>query len=294
MTRYLLLFDSYGLVFWREDGSVFCICCWPLPVQSFSDPSPLGLATIFYCLRFETSRFVVSYDSQGHGGGIQPRLHRGTPSATHTQKSERYREDQHGSRARMTTPILLITNGFSLHSLRSDPMENTVFSCRVFLCYLTTRCSTVYKEHSSYCCVFAETCILSRCLAIGICVTVFYGRCLYVYLSKNLPVSLSHTISFITIIQISKNLLLETFTKFLSWAILIHTSFPSAIQLSVSFGLVNNLSPFFSILHLSSPSFHLHFTEIIMHILQPSQLLRWCQFPFNPSIRGWLSGFWTI
>jgi hypothetical protein len=34
MTRYLLLFDSYGLVFlwhplWREDGSVFYICCWP-------------------------------------------------------------------------------------------------------------------------------------------------------------------------------------------------------------------------------------------------------------------------
>jgi hypothetical protein len=36
MTRYLLLLDSYGLVFvgrslWREDGSVFYICCWPSP-----------------------------------------------------------------------------------------------------------------------------------------------------------------------------------------------------------------------------------------------------------------------
>jgi hypothetical protein len=30
---------------------------------------PLGLVTIFYCLRFETSHFVASYDSQGHGGG---------------------------------------------------------------------------------------------------------------------------------------------------------------------------------------------------------------------------------
>jgi hypothetical protein len=33
MTRYFLLFNSYGLVFlglplWREDGSVFCIWCW--------------------------------------------------------------------------------------------------------------------------------------------------------------------------------------------------------------------------------------------------------------------------
>jgi hypothetical protein len=37
----------------------------------------LGLVTIFYCLRFETSLFVTSYDSQGHGGGIPPHLHTG-------------------------------------------------------------------------------------------------------------------------------------------------------------------------------------------------------------------------
>jgi hypothetical protein len=39
-------------------------------VSAFSGPSPLGLATIFYCLEFEISLFVASYDSQGHGGGI--------------------------------------------------------------------------------------------------------------------------------------------------------------------------------------------------------------------------------
>jgi hypothetical protein len=33
--------------------------------------------TIFYRLRFETSLFVASYDSQGHGGGIRTRLHTG-------------------------------------------------------------------------------------------------------------------------------------------------------------------------------------------------------------------------
>jgi hypothetical protein len=37
----------------------------------------LGLVTIFYCLRTETSVFVASYDSQGHGGGIRPGLHTG-------------------------------------------------------------------------------------------------------------------------------------------------------------------------------------------------------------------------
>jgi hypothetical protein len=35
----------------------------------------LVLETIFYCLKFETSLFVTSYDSQGHGGGIRTRLH---------------------------------------------------------------------------------------------------------------------------------------------------------------------------------------------------------------------------
>jgi hypothetical protein len=64
-----------GHPLWREDGPVFCICYWPLPAQSFSGPSPLVLATVFYRLRIETFLFVASYDSQGHGGDIRPRLH---------------------------------------------------------------------------------------------------------------------------------------------------------------------------------------------------------------------------
>jgi hypothetical protein len=31
----------------------------------------------FYCLSFDISNFVASYDSQGHGGGIRPPLHTG-------------------------------------------------------------------------------------------------------------------------------------------------------------------------------------------------------------------------
>jgi hypothetical protein len=78
------LSDSYRLIFvgrplWREDGSAFLICCWSSPAQSFSGPNPLGLATIFSCLRFETSLSVASNDSQGHGGGIRPRPHTGRP-----------------------------------------------------------------------------------------------------------------------------------------------------------------------------------------------------------------------
>jgi hypothetical protein len=33
--------------------------------------------TVVYRLRFETSLFIASYDSQGHGGGIRTRLHTG-------------------------------------------------------------------------------------------------------------------------------------------------------------------------------------------------------------------------
>jgi hypothetical protein len=81
-TRSLLLSDSCGFVdlgrpLWREGGSVVCNCYWSSPAQSFSGPIPVGLVAMFYCLRFETSLFVASYDSQGHGGGIRPHLHTG-------------------------------------------------------------------------------------------------------------------------------------------------------------------------------------------------------------------------
>jgi hypothetical protein len=38
-------------------------CCSPSPAHSFAGPSFVGLATIFYSLRFESSLFVASYDS---------------------------------------------------------------------------------------------------------------------------------------------------------------------------------------------------------------------------------------
>jgi hypothetical protein len=60
---------------WRENGSVVYNYCWSSPAQSFSGRSPVGLATIVYCLRIETSLFFASYNSQGCSGGIRPRLH---------------------------------------------------------------------------------------------------------------------------------------------------------------------------------------------------------------------------
>jgi hypothetical protein len=54
----LLLSDSCGFVhvehpLRREDESVVYNSCWPSPAQSFTGPSPAGLMTIFYGIRFE-------------------------------------------------------------------------------------------------------------------------------------------------------------------------------------------------------------------------------------------------
>jgi hypothetical protein len=104
MTRYLLLFDSYGLFVCVTPSLTrgrVCHLYMLLALSSavFSGPSPLRLATIFYCFRFETFLLVASYHSQGHGGGIRPRLHTGFPLACQM---------------------------YSVYSPGMDPTENTV------------------------------------------------------------------------------------------------------------------------------------------------------------------------
>jgi hypothetical protein len=76
-------------------GLPFIIAAGP---RQGSFPSPTGLMTIFYDLRFQAppgrvsqlqsqalgSLFVASYDSQGYNGGIRPRLHTGENRTEHT------------------------------------------------------------------------------------------------------------------------------------------------------------------------------------------------------------------
>jgi hypothetical protein len=69
------------------------LCERLFPTQSFSGLSPLVLATIFYCLTFETFLFVASYDSQGHGGGIRTHLHTGL--ATKLQADSEFLKSLH-------------------------------------------------------------------------------------------------------------------------------------------------------------------------------------------------------
>jgi hypothetical protein len=115
----------------------FCMCCWPLPAQSFSGPNPLGLATVFYCLRFETSLFVTSYDSQGHGGGVRPRLHTGF--------------------SLYVTEHLFITTSHGPHRKQPILLKRRCLAIDVLLLRALAP---------------AGMCLPSRCLAVGIHVTI--------------------------------------------------------------------------------------------------------------------------
>jgi hypothetical protein len=59
-----------------EDGSIVYNCCWLSPAQPFLLPSPAGLKTIFYSLRFETpppeGPYPRIYILQEQGGPVIP------------------------------------------------------------------------------------------------------------------------------------------------------------------------------------------------------------------------------
>jgi hypothetical protein len=98
----------------------------------FLGSESLGTRDHIYCLRFETSFFVASYDSQGHGGGIRPRLHTGLTNRSY--------------------------NRSSLHKLRTDHTENTSHLNATQIVYWRADCclATSYKlrllRHSFHCC----------------------------------------------------------------------------------------------------------------------------------------------
>jgi hypothetical protein len=105
-----------------------------LPAQSFSGTSP-----IFYSLRFETSLFVASYDSQGHGGGIRPRLQTGITAARRV---------------------------FSLHNFGADPTENAVsnsFSIVMGGCLATDW--ILFPRERVYGPLLRKGCLSARCIA---------------------------------------------------------------------------------------------------------------------------------
>jgi hypothetical protein len=82
MTRYLFLFDSYGLVFCGAPSVTrgwVCLLYMLLALASavFLWSEYLGTRDNILLSQVWDFSFVASYDSQGHGGSIRPRLHTG-------------------------------------------------------------------------------------------------------------------------------------------------------------------------------------------------------------------------
>jgi hypothetical protein len=125
-----------------------------LPNAVFLGSESLVLATIFYCLRFETSHFVASYDSQGHGGSIRPRLHTGLSQ-------------------------LSVTVGFQLYNVGSNLAENTstaykwIFTTVVYCCkhYLATGCLPRIRLRVK---MFIEPLLINESINHNILITIYY------------------------------------------------------------------------------------------------------------------------
>jgi hypothetical protein len=106
----------------------FTITAGPRQRSHFRVRVPVGLVTIFYCLRFEASLFVASYYSQGYGGGIRPRLPaQGWHAKKNYQRRFNYMSPLYNfgaKRIQTTTP-----NGFSVPirccgNVPSDPLSS--------------------------------------------------------------------------------------------------------------------------------------------------------------------------
>jgi hypothetical protein len=124
-------------------------------LQSFSGPSPLGLATIFYCLRFETSLFVASYDSQGYVGGVKPRFQ--------TVRSPSYRLSLYG-----LGTDLQKTNIARQNSWRGQYRKhNFLYCCEGMITMMIPG-----NRGPISCLCVAGMCLATRCLAMVIHVTI--------------------------------------------------------------------------------------------------------------------------
>jgi hypothetical protein len=82
MTRYLLLFHSYGIVFCGAPSLTRGRVCLLYTLLALASAVFLGSKSLrsrdhILLSQFWDFLFVASYNSQGHGGGIRPRLHTG-------------------------------------------------------------------------------------------------------------------------------------------------------------------------------------------------------------------------
>jgi hypothetical protein len=153
-----------------EDGSVVYNFCWSSPAQSFSDPSPVGLMTILYCLRFETPPFWRARS---------PHLYPpGTGSASYppgTGFPFRRLLRLVGLRWRYSnlTPCELLV--VFIQPQRGSHRK------RIFSCYVFSRCrgsnvsTEPYPDNGSFTVSCLHRCYLAMCLHVTILIWIDYN-----------------------------------------------------------------------------------------------------------------------
>jgi hypothetical protein len=184
-TRFLLLSDNCGFVdvgrsLRRENGSAVYNCCWSSPAQLFLGPTPAGLMTIFYCLRFETPptwrvSFPYLYPPGTGWPSYGPRHWVPFSSPPTTRRATVVSELLRSSSSRV-----------ALYNIRADRTENPVVFLvsadrtenisRGFYCCVSTNChrdvfTSALRSNGSGLghienSLSAEVCLPSRCLAM--------------------------------------------------------------------------------------------------------------------------------
>jgi hypothetical protein len=118
------------------------VCAAGFASAVFLGRSPEGLPTVFYCLRFETSLFVTSYDSQGHGGGIRPRLHTDVLLATSSLRPRYIAPARTTQKTSLSLLRVLSLQGKHVHR---DVSQQRLLCCSLFTQLLHGNGSTCHN-----------------------------------------------------------------------------------------------------------------------------------------------------
>jgi hypothetical protein len=147
---------------------------------SFSGPSHLGLATILYCLLFETSLFFASYDSQGHGGGIRLRLSLSSSELSLSLSLSLSHIATDGQSVCLSWYRAPTLTRVVLYNLCTDHAQKTQLYC----CVTNIAPWTSHVTPSQYCwsvtsCACVEVCLPRHNLETDCVTPLFHCRCVY-------------------------------------------------------------------------------------------------------------------
>jgi hypothetical protein len=142
-------------------------CYWSSPAKSFSGPSPAGLVTRFYCLKFETPPEPRTYIPQKQGGPVI----RHSKHIKHRVQPELDCPScflfSYLSQKRRQHPVFILTVLFCASSFRGNVFtEPLLRNDRFFIRLLRNNGCTRYLFRG-------------LCLAMGLYATIYFSACLF-------------------------------------------------------------------------------------------------------------------